>query len=507
MKLERGMKIILALAAVRLLVPLFNAEPFGYFRDELYYLVCGLRPDWGYVDHPPMAPLLAVAGWKLFGETLYGLRFFPALFGAITVALTGAMSRRLGAGTFGQVLAALTALLTPFYIVVGSQVATDSFQLVFWAGMTYAVLLMLDRNNPRMWLWFGLWAGLGLQAKHSTVFFGFALLVGLALTRRWDLLLSRWILAGGAVAFAIALPNVIWQWQHGWPTWELLRNVAESGKNIVLNPLEYLAQQIFLLGPPAFPLWLGGLVWLLRGKPEPRHRVFAYAWLVTLVVLVLLKGKNYYLAPAYPMLFAAGAAGFERWTAVRWRRMRPAYVVVLVAVIGAMFPIGVPVMSPETTAAYQEKMGITPPRTERSHTAVLPQHLGDRLGWEEMVATVARVYDSLPPEERAKAGVFAQNFGEAGAIDILGRKYGLPPALSGNQNYFFWGPRGYTGEVLIVLDDDDDDLTSLFASVEDKGPVGTHSHAMPYEKRMRIYLCRGMKQPLAEFWPRVKWWL
>jgi hypothetical protein len=506
MKLERGMMIVFALAALRLIVPLFNAEPFGYFRDELYYLVCGLRPDWGYVDHPPMAPLLAVAGWKLFGESLYGLRFFPALFGAVTVALTGAMARRLGAGTFGQALPALAALLAPLYIVTGSKLSTDSFELLFWAGMTYAVLLMLDRNQPRMWLWFGLWAGLGLEAKHSTVFFGFALVTALVLARRWDLLFNRWIVIGGAVAFLIALPNVMWQWQHGWPTYELLSNIKNSGKNVVLNPLEYFGQQIFLLGPAALPLWLAGLVWLLRGKPEPRYRVFGFAWLVAFAVIVALKGKNYYLGPAYPMLFAAGAVAFERWTAERRTWLRPAYVVALVAVIAVMLPIGVPLMSPERTAGYQRRLGISPPRTEASHTAELPQHLSDRLGWEEMVASVARVYDELPAGDRAKAGVFAQNFGEAGAIDILGRKWGLPPALSGHQNYFLWGPRGYTGEVLIVLDDDDDGLGLLFDSVEDKGPVGTHPHAMPFEKETRIYVCRGMTQPLAEFWPRVKKW-
>lgn len=498
--------IVGALVAVKLLLPLINVAPFGYFRDELYYLACGLRPDFGYVDHPAMAPLFAVAGWKLFGETLYGVRFFPALFGAAVIVLTALMARRIGAGVFGQSFAALAAFCAPLYLVAGSKLSTDSFELLFWTGLAFITLLMVLRNDPRLWLWFGVVAGFGLHAKHSVAFFAFALLVGLAVARR-DLLFNRWILFGGAVALAIALPNLIWQWQHGWPTYELLSNIKASNKNVVLGPLDFLGEQLFLLGPLAAPLWLAGLVSLLRARRDRSLRVFGVAYVAAFVLIVLLKGKNYYLGPAYPMLFAAGAVAFERWSASsRKRWLRPLYVVLLVAATALLFPIAFPTMTPEATAGYQRAIGIAPPRSEHSHTAELPQHLADRLGWEEMVSSVAKVYHALPPNDRARAGVFAQNFGEAGAIDILGRKYGLPPALSGHQNYYLWGPRGYTGNVLVVLDTPRNNLGELFTSVEYAGPAGTHPYAMPYEQQMGIYVCRGLKGSMDELWPRVKHW-
>jgi hypothetical protein len=499
--------LLAAMVAVKLALPMLNADPFGYFRDELYYLVCGLRPDWGYVDHPAMAPLLAVGGWKLFGETLYGVRFFPALFGAAVMVLTALMARRLGAGPFGQALAALLVLTAPFYLVIGSKLSTDSFEVLFWAALAYIALRMVQENDPRLWVWFGLAGGLGLHAKHSVVFFAFALVAGIAISSRRRLLLSPWLIAGGAIALLLFLPNLLWQWQHGWPTLELLENIRQSDKNVVLNPLAYFGEQVFLLGPLGFPIWLAGLVWLLRGRDEKGYRALGLGYVIAFVAIVILKGKSYYLGPAYPILFAAGAVALERWTARRgWGWVRPGYAAIVIAATLLMLPIGLPLMSPERTAEWQRALGFSPSPTELSHTSELPQHLSDRLGWEEMVASLARVYEALPEEERSRAGVFAQNFGEAGAIDILGRKHGLPPALSGHQHYFLWGPRGYTGEVMVVLDAPTHRLDELCGSIEHAGPVDSHPHAMPYEQRMGIYVCRDLVSPLPELWPEVKNW-
>lgn len=506
-----GRATLVALATftlVKLLLPLVSAPPFGYFRDELYFIVCGLRPDWGYVDHPPLAPLLAAAGWKLFGETLYGVRFFPALSGAVTVALTVLLARRLGAGPFGQALAGLALLLAPFYLVVGAKLSTDSFEVLFWTLLAWATLRLVQEGDPRLWMLFGAAAGLGLEAKHSVVFFAFALVAGLFAVRRWDLLTSRWVLAGAGLGLLLFLPNLVWQWQHGWPTLELLNNIRVGNKNVVLGPLAYLGEQVFLLGPLNLPLWLAGLLWLLRARDDRNLRVFGVAWLVTFALIVSLKGKAYYLGPAYPILFAAGAVAFERFTATGLRRgLRALWVGLSLAFTALILPIGFPLLSPERTAAHLAWIGIAPKATEHSHDGVLPQNLADRLGWEEMVAGLARAHGSLPAAERAKAGIVVQNFGQAGAVDILGRPHGLPPALSGHQNYFLWGPRGFTGEVLLVLDDAHGLLPELCASVQDLGPAGSHPHALPGEQRNRIYVCRGLRQPLAELWPRIKVWM
>jgi hypothetical protein len=231
------------------------------------------------------------------------------------------------------------------------------------------------------------------------------------------------------------------------------------------------------------------------------------AYLAVLVELMALHGKNYYVAPAYPMLFAAGGVAAERLRSASLRWLRPALVVAMIAVAALLAPTITPILPPGKTIAYMKAIHFQPPRTERGHTAALPQVLADQVGWEEMVRDVARVYNGLPPEDRAKAAVFGQNYGEAGAIDFFGPQYGLPPALSGHQNYFLWGPRGYTGEVVVVLDDRADDERQQFASVEDMGPVNISEYAMPWERRRHVYVCRGLKMPIEKLWQMVKIWL
>jgi hypothetical protein len=207
------------------------------------------------------------------------------------------------------------------------------------------------------------------------------------------------------------------------------------------------------------------------------------------------------------MLFAAGGVAFERMFAVRLRWLKPAVAVLVIASAILLAPVVLPILLPAKLLSYMRAIHFEVPRTETSHTAALPQHFADQFGWDEMVQSVARVYTSLPPDEQKRAGIFCQNYGEAGAIDFFGPKYGLPRALSGHQNYFYWGPGNYTGEILIVLDDDATDERQQFQSVEDRGPVETSPWAMPNEQRLHILICRGLKKPLSQLWPRLRVWL
>ena len=225
-------------------------------------------------------------------------------------------------------------------------------------------------------------------------------------------------------------------------------------------------------------------------------------YLAVLAVMMALKGKDYYLAPAYPMLFAAGGVFWEKLTERRWLRVPLPAVLALTGVVAA--PMALPVLSPENFLRYESALGFTPPKTEVGHIGKLPQHFGDRFGWEEMVAAVARVYHALPPAERAKAAIYAGNFGEAGAIDFFGPRYGLPKAICAHQTYFFWGPRNYTGEVMILLQSRRRDAERYFASIED-GPTLSNPYAMA-EERYTILIARGLKLPLGAIWPRLKHW-
>ncbi len=318
----------------------------------------------------------------------------------------------------------------------------NAFEPLFWMGCVHLLIRIVQTGNSRLWIGVGVLAGLGLMNKHSAVFFLPALAIAVLITPLRAELRKVWPWLAVAIALLVFLPNVVWQIDHGFPTLEDLHNVAREGKNVVLGPVEFIVQQVILLHPVLLPLWLGGLVWLVAGSGG-RYRVLGWTYLVLTVMLFLMKGKNYYLAPAYPMLFAAGAtwldAGLARWRATAGRSWPKAAIAALVLGAGAATaPLTLPILSPEKYIAYEQALGFAPPKTEVAHRGLLPQLFGDQFGWEELVAEVARIYNSLPAEERDRTAIFANNYGEAGAINLFGPKHGLPPAISAHQTHFFW---------------------------------------------------------------------
>lgn len=508
-RIERStITLIAVLAALKLALHMVFNGRYGFFRDELYYIVCGENLAWGYVDQSPLIALIARVTRTLLGESLLALRFSPALAGAGIVVLTGLIAHQLGGRSRAVLLAGIGMIGAPVYLSYGYLFTMNSFEPLFWMGAVYVLIRIIQGGNPKLWLVMGAIIGLGLENKHSMAFFGVSLAAGLLVTSQRRLLRSPWPWMGVLVAFLFALPNVLWQVQHNWPTWELLSNVKNSSKNIVVGPVEYFGQQILLMNPIAFPLWFAGLLWLMFSGKARSYRVLAWTYVAAFAIFVALKGKHYYLAPSYPMLVAAGCVFLED-AVERIRRpwLAAAYGALIVASGAVLSPLVLPVLQPEALPAYMQAIHVEPPRTERSHTAALPQTFADQFGWQEMADSVAEVYKSLPPEEQREARIFGQNYGEAAAIDVLGLKYGLPPAISGHQNYFFWGSRGFNGKVLIVLDDEPGMLPEICGSVEDRGPIRSHPLAMPNEQRLRIYVCRDMKVSPEELWPKVKKWL
>jgi hypothetical protein len=499
--------LIAFFSAGALLIHLLTNARYGYFRDELYYIACAHHLDFGYVDQPPLSILLLRLSEVLLGQSLFAIRLLPALAGAATVALTGVLARELGGRKWAVALACAASLCALFNLAVGNFFSMNAFEPLLWLALIYLLVRIINGGSPTLWLWFGGLVGLGLENKHSTVFFAVGIFIALLLTPERRHFARSWIWFGGLIAFAIALPNIVWEAQHHWPTYELLSNIAHSNKNVALNPAQFIGQQIIFTNPGILPLWIAGLMWLFASRHGRRYRGIAIAYLITLVEFIALHGKSYYLAPAYPMLFAAGGVAIERVFAARLTWLKPA-VLTLVLVTGAFFaPTVLPLLPPDRLIAYMRAIHLEPPRTETSHTAALPQLFADQFGWEEMVGSVAHVYHHLRPEDEKRAAIFCQNYGEAGAVDFFGPKLGLPTAISGHQNYFFWGPRNWTGEVALVLDANDEDERKLFASVDDLGQIVSSQWAMPFERRRHIYLCRDLKGSVSETWPRLKNWL
>lgn len=499
--------LIAFFSAVALLVHLLTNGRYGYFRDELYYLACARHLDFGYVDQPPLSILLLRLSEALFGDSLFAIRVLPSLAGAATVALTGLIARELGGRGWAIALACAGSLCALFNLAIGSFFSMNAFEPLFWMGLVYLLVRIINGGAPTLWLWFGALLGLGIENKHSTVFFAAGVFIALLLTSERRHFAQKWIWLGGLLAFAIALPNIVWEARHRWATYELLNNIAHSNKNVALSPVEFVAQQVNFMNPVTLPLWLGGLVWLFGSRAGRRYCAIGIIYLVTLAEFIILHGKSYYLAPAYPMLFAAGGVAIERVFAVRLTWLKPALVAIIL-LAGALFaPVIVPILSPDKLIRYMRTIHFEPARTETSHTAALPQVFADQFGWEEMVGSLAHVYHHLQPEDEKGSAIFCQNYGEAGAIDFFGPKLELPPAISGHQNYFLWGPRDWAGEVALVLDTDADDERELFGSVEDLGQVASSPWAMPFERRNHIFLCRDLKISVRELWSRVKKWL
>jgi len=499
--------IIAGLALVALIVHLLTIHRYGYFRDELYYVACARHLDFGYVDLAPLSAFLLRIELILFGSSLFALRIFPVLASALTIVLTGILTREMGGRAWAIAFACTSMFGSLFFLAVGNFYSPNVYEPLFWTGAIYLLRRIVNGAPSHTWLWFGVVVGFGIQNKHSMVFFGVAIVLAILLTPQRRQFAQKWIWLGGLIALVIALPNILWQIERGWPTWVLLHGIAKSNKNVVLSPWEFFFQQITLMNPANFPLWFGGSIWLLVSHEGRHFRVIAFTYLIAFTEFVVMHGKNYYLAPAYPMLFAAGGVAFERIFALRLRWLKPAIAFLVVVSTVVFAPVVLPILSPEKLLAYMRAIHFEVPRTETSHTAALPQLFADQFGWEEMVRSVARVYASLPANEQKLAAIFCQNYGEAGAIDFFGPKYGLPSALSGHQNYFYWGPGNYTGEIMIVLDDDATDEREQFCSVEDRGMVESSVWAMPSEQRLHIFVCRDLKIPLRELWPKVRVWL
>jgi len=493
-------KSVYLLAALAVLIHFLFNRQYGYFRDELYYAACGEHLAWGYVDHAPLVAVASQFSRTLFGDSLFALRLLPALSAAPKVLLAGWMAREVGGGRFSQFFSALLVVLAPIYLTFDNFLSMNAFEPVFWMLCAAIVLRILNGGSPRLWLLFGLVAGLGLLNKHSMLFFGSGLALGLLLTaaRRQFAHLEIWL--GAAIALLIFLPNLLWETHNGYPTIALLRTVIGS-KYTTISPLSFIGEQFLLVNPLAAPIWLAGLWFFLADKAGRQYAVLGIAYLVVLFEMIMLHGKIYYLAPAYIMLLAAGAVWCERQVFSRAApRLKPLVVTPLVIAGVVAAPLAMPILPVVTAVKYCKFFGVQDIKVENVPLDSLPQLFGDMFGWREQVEAISRAVHSLPTEEQSRATLLAYNYGEAGAIDYLGKHYGLPTAISGHNQYGYWGPRGASGEIVIAIGFTKSRLDQSFAEVL---PFETISpaYALPEESALTIYICRRPRRDFSASWP------
>jgi hypothetical protein len=506
---------IILIAGAAVAVEMAVSARYGYVRDELYFLSAGRHLAFGYVDQPPLTPLLARLGAALTGNTLAGFRVLPALALGALVVMTAAMSGRLGAGRTGQVLAALAAATCGEYLGAMHELTTTTPDFVFWAATLLLVMKLLATQDPRWWVAIGACAGLASEAKWNIAFLLAALAAGFALTGARRLLRSRYLLIGALIAAALAAPDLIWQAAHGWPGLEVFRALqTEAGH----NRLVYWPAQVFYTGVALTPLWVAGAVWSLRSTAARPFRPVAIACVAVIALQFVLGGKAYYSGAAYTFLLAAGCLPLERRLGRRRasRADRPAREGRRTG--SAFWPPAVPIAAfwtPAFWAAAAMVAGaalgapVALPLLPARALHVVPLQkinydLGEEISWPSQVALVAREYRALPAAQRARTTILTGNYGEAGAIGRYGPGDGLPPAYSGANNFWLWGPPPAADSAAIAVDVDPALLRREFTRVRRIATFRNGLGVADDEQGIPVFLATGLRSSWARAWPAFR---
>ena len=399
--IESDQAIVACFAISACLIHILLDGRYGYFRDELYYAACGQHLAWGYVDQAPLIAVVARLSRLLFGDSLYALRFFPALAAGALIVLTGWIVRELGGNRYAQVLAGTAVLVCPIFLTMDSFLSMNAFEPLFWMLCAAVSVRIVRTGNARLWSLFGLIAGIGILNKHSMLLFGLAFFLSLLVTRERRQLREPRIWAGALIAFVIFLPNLVWEYRNHWPTIEILRNV-DVAKNAHVSWLAFIAQQAFLVHPLGAPVCVAGLWYFLFAREGRPFRYLGWTYLFLLAELLILRGRIYYLAPIYPMLFAAGAVAIEAWIAQAgkdWIKQA----VLAPLVVGGMIaaPLAMPILPLDRAAAYADFWDVNKVRVEVEPSGKLPQLFADMMGWPQQAEVVGGVFHSLSEEDQA----------------------------------------------------------------------------------------------------------
>jgi hypothetical protein len=497
--------LLLVLVAAKLLFHALSNGllAWGYMTDELYFLDSSARLQWGYVDHPPLSIAVLALLRPLTGDGIFAIRVLPALLGAATIVLTGLIARELGGGRSAQGVAGLAALATPVVLVMSSYYSMNAFDETFWTLGAWLLARILNGGAPWLWLVLGAAMGLGLLNKVSMLWFGAGLAVGLLLTpaRRW--LRTPWPWAAGVIALLMFAPYAVWNARNGWPFLEFSRNAAHDKVGEV-SLAEFFAQQMMAMGYVCGVLWLAGLAFAFASETTRRYRPLPWLFVVPAAILAWSgSARQHYLAPAFPIAFACGALLAERLAARRPWVPRAVAVALLITLIVAA-PIATPVLPPALTIRYEDALGLRPP-DERERGGALPMHLGLFFHAEAVLEPVRRVFAGLTPDEQARVEILTGSFGETGAVNVLGRRRGLPASIGRHNQYGLWGPGDASGELMIVVHANEAELLEWFESCERRAEIDC-PYCMEMMDAQAVYLCRHARKPLRELWPAMRFY-
>jgi len=481
------------LVALKLVLHLYANSEYGFHRDELAYIDDGKRLAWGYVDHPPIAPLLAAAARMVWPDTsVLGLRLLPAVASTLLLGITCLMARELGGGRLAMFFAGIAFIGAPVFLASGVLMQTVTFDLLWWGLLSLSYIRLAKTDDARWWLAIGALAGLALLTKYTAAFYLASFSLAMLATPARAHLRTPYPYIAAAIALLIFLPNLVWQAQHDFVVFDYTDAINQRDQAMGRTG-DFFPEQLLLLGPAAVFLWGLGLAWLFRSGDAKAYRALGWTFVSTVVLFAVFQGRGYYTAAVYPPLFAAGGVAIERLNSPRllsW--LRVPFAAVLAG--GAAFAASVSLPLASTGSGYFE------------FASDLNEDLPEMVGWPELVGTIAVVRDGLPASERADAAVLAGNYGEAGAVNLYGPRYGLPRAISPVNSYYEHSKGRLDAPVYIVVGFDQAELRTLFRSVEVAAPIQNRDEVENEEttRHRFVYLCRDPIRPLSDAWESLR---
>jgi len=489
--------ILFVLAFCGVLLHILLNGQYGFHRDELDFIVNARQLDWGYISYPPITPFFARVGLELFGESLRGLRVLPAVAQGIVMILAGLMVRDMGGKRKTQILTAIAVFIAPVSLMGGTVIMYFAFDYLWWVMVAFFTVRLLATDEPRYWLGIGAGIGLGMLTKYTMIFWVAGLVVAVLVTSTRKYLRSKWLYLGAALALLIYLPNLIWQIQHNFISLEYLASIhardVEWGRAD-----EFLPEQLYVTTNPfTLPLWITGLASCLLAASMKRFRALGWMFIVTFGLFLLSRGRGYYTGPTYVMLLAAGSTWFESWLGRRTEKIRRLGWGVAWGMLWLGSVVGIVLMKP-----------IAPINSSLwDLTSDVNGEVVEMIGWQDLTEQVAAIYQSIPDAEKPRAAILAGNYGEAGALDLYGPKYGLPRIISGANSLWYRGYGQPEPQTVIVVGFERSYAAQFFGQCEYAGTV-TNQYSVKNEETSHhtgLYICRQPRQPWSEIWPKMQW--
>lgn len=488
--------LVIVAACATLFHILLNGQ-YGFHRDELDFILSSRQLDWGYISYPPITPFFARLGLEIFGESLRGLRVLPAITQGIVMLLAGLMARDMGGQRNAQLLAALAVFIAPISLMGGTVIMYFAFDYLWWTLVAYFLVRLLATDDPRYWLGIGAGIGLGMMTKYTMAFWVAGLAVGVLSTPARKYLLSKWLYLGAALSLLIFLPNLLWQIRHDFISLEYLSSI--HARDIAWGrAADFLPKQLLdPTNPLSLPLWLTGLTASMFAVSMKRFRPLGWMFLATFALFLVSQGRSYYTGPAYVMLFAAGSAWLENWLSVQGGKTQRVGFGLLYGMLAVGGVAGIVLIKPIAP--------VNSPLWEFSSS--INREVIEMIGWPDLAAQVAEIYQTIPNTEKPRTVILAGNYGEAGALDLYGKRYNLPPMISGANNLWYRGYGAFEPETVIVVGFERDYANTFFASCDYAGTV-SNAYGVRNEESTRhtgLYLCRQPRRPWSEMWPKMQW--